>query len=206
MLLSIVEFFFPELVVGDEEMEDPKVLIMALFQIGLGLLEIVVYLATIVTFLLWLHRSYENLPAFGVRKNQLQYSSGWAVGSFFIPFASLVIPYRAIKELWRKSVPNTENFFSDPSPPPFFPLWWAVWLISNFANQIYFRVSWRTELAPEVSSLAGLLTAFLDLLAAILALMVVREIDRQQSANEKLMPGLVSPHPPRPPVLQPAAS
>lgn len=204
ILLFTVGFFFPQTVIGDEEIEDPQLLALALLQLGVGLLEVVVYLATIVMFLFWLHRSYENLPAFGVRKNELKYSSGWAVGSFFIPFVSLVVPYRAIKELWTRSVPNAGDLFSNQSPPGVFPVWWGVWLISNFANQIYFRVSWRTELSPEIESLVGMFTAFLDLLAAVLALMVVREIDRQQLANEKLYPGMVNPHPPPPPMLQPS--
>lgn len=204
ILLLTVGFFFSQTVIGDEEIEDPQVLVLALLQLGVGFLEVAVYLATIVMFLLWLHRSYENLPAFGVRKNELKYSPGWAVGSFFIPFVSLVVPYRAIKELWAKSVPYSGDLFSDQSPPAVFPLWWAIWLVSNFANQIYFRVSWRTELSPEIESLAGMFTSFLDLIAAILALMVVRQIDRQQLANEKLFPGMVSPLPPPPPVLPPA--
>jgi hypothetical protein len=203
MLLFTVEFFFPELVLGDEEIEDPKMLVIALFEIGLGLLEVIVYLATLVMFLLWLYRSYENLPAFGVRRNELKYSSGWAVGSFFVPFVSLVVPYRAMKELWTKSVPSSGDMFGNLSPPGFFPLWWAVWLASNFANQIYFRLSWRGDLTTEASSLVGLMTAFLDLLASILALMVVKEIDRQQLDSEKLIPTLFSHQPPPPPVLQP---
>lgn len=199
MFLFLIDFFFPQLATSEEEIESAQALVIALLQIGVGLLEIVVYLATLIVFLMWLYRSYQNLRAFGGR-NQLKYSPGWAVGSFFVPFVSLVVPYRAMKELWSRSVPNSGDFFGDQSPPGFFPLWWAVWLVSNFANQIYFRISWQTELSSEVSSLVGLLTAFLDLLAAILALMVVREIDRQQMASEKLIGTVAHPGPPPPPM------
>ena len=149
-------------------------------------MQVVVYVATIVAFLMWLYRSYENLPSFGVRRNNLKYSSGWAVGSFFVPFVSLVVPYRAVKELWNKSVPNSGEMFSDLGPPGFFPLWWAVWLVSNFANQIYLRLSWRGELTPETDAMLGVLTGILDILAAILALMVVREIDKQQTETREV--------------------
>lgn len=180
VLLALLQFFFPQLASTDEEITDPQVLIVALLQIGLGLGQIVVYIATVVTFLMWLYRSYENLPSFGVRQNTLKYSSGWAVGSFFVPFVSLVVPYRAVKELWNKSAPNSGEMFYDPGPPSFFPLWWAAWLVSNFADQIYFRLSWRDGLTPEVDAMMGVLTGILGIVAALLALMVVREIDRRQ--------------------------
>jgi hypothetical protein len=205
-LLSLVQLFFPELFpIGDEEINDPGVLVVALLELGLGLIYLVVYVATIVVFLMWLYRSYENLPSFGVRRNQIKYSSGWAVGSFFIPFVSLVVPYRAMKELWKKSLPNSSEMLSDVGPPGFFPLWWAVWLVSNFVNQIYFRLSWRGELTPEASGTIGVVSGILDILAAILAVMVVKEIDKQQTESAKLIPReFASSQPPPPPVLEPA--
>jgi hypothetical protein len=205
-LLSLLALFFPQLVpIDDEEINDPQVLAVAFLQLGLGLMQVAVYIVTIVAFLMWLYRSYENLPSFGVRRNNIKYSSGWAVGSFFVPFVSLVVPYRAMKELWNKSVPNSEEMFSDLGPPGFFPLWWAVWLVSNFANQLYFRLSWRGQLTAEVSATFGVLTGILDILAAILAIMVVREIDRQQTESAKLIPTrLMGSQPPPPPTLEPA--
>ena len=198
--ISLLEFFFPNLAPTGEEITDPGALAVALLELGLAVIEVAVYIATIVVFLMWLYRSYENLPSFGVRRNTLKYSSGWAVGSFFIPFVSLVIPYRAVKELWNKSVPNSGDLFSDLGPPGFFPLWWAAWLISNFASQTYLRLSWRNELSTEATAVFGIVTSILDIAAAVLAMMVVREIDRQQIESAKLIPGkLVSLGPPPPP-------
>ncbi len=196
----LLPVFFPTLAV-DEEISDPETLIVALLEVSVGLIGVIVYLATIVAFLMWLYRSYENLPSFGVGRNNIKYSSGWAVGSFFIPFVSLVVPYRAVKELWNKSVPNSGDMFSEGAPG-FFPLWWGVWLVSSFASQIYFRLSWREALTAEEDAALGVLTGILDILAAILALMVVREIDRQQTESAKLIPGeFKNTQPPPPPTL-----
>lgn len=186
-LISLLQFFFPQLAFAEEEINDPLLIVVGLLMLGLGVLQIVVYIATIVAFLMWLYRSHENLPSFGVRKNDLQYSSRWAVGSFFVPFVNLVVPYRAVKELWSKSVPRSLEMFGPPSPPPFFPLWWATWLISNFANNVYMRLSWRGSLTPEVDATLGLFTGMLDILAAIMAIMVVREIDKQQVESAQLI-------------------
>jgi hypothetical protein len=203
LLLSIVELLFPDLAPTGEEITRPEVLVVALLEIGLAIFEVLLYVATVVAFLLWLYRSHENLPSFGVRKNTLQYSSGWAVGSFFVPFVTLVVPYRAIKELWSKSVPNSAELFSQPSPPGFFPLWWGAWLLTNFAGQTYLRLTWGGKLSPQESALFGAVTSLLNILAAVLAIMVVREIDRQQLESAKLIPSeLLSPGlPPPPPVL-----
>jgi hypothetical protein len=200
LLFSIVELLYPTLATAEPETGEPVVLLFALLQLGLGLIQIVVYVATIVFFLMWFYRSHENLPSFGVARNTLKYSSGWAVGSFFVPFVSLVVPYRAMKGLWSKSIPNATEMFRDLSPPGFFPLWWAAWLVSNFANQIHLRLTLQGKLSSDVSATFGIVTAVLDILAAILALMVVQEIDKQQTESSKLIsPQALITQPPLPP-------
>ena len=204
ILISLLIFFFPDLAPVGDEMTEPSVVIVALLQLGLAIVQIIFYIGTIVLFLMWLYRSYENLPSFGVRQSTLKYSSGWAVGSFFIPFVSLVIPYRAMKELWNKSVPNSGDLFSSLSPPWFFPLWWFAWLVSNFLGQAELRLSWQEKLSPETSALLGVSASAFSLMAAVLAIMVVREIDRQQTASAMLIANeLMTPGPPPPPVLTP---
>jgi len=75
-LLSLLQLFSPELfTTGDEEINDAGVLVVALLELGLGLIYLVVYVTTIIIFLMWLYRSYENLPSFGVPRNRISYSS-----------------------------------------------------------------------------------------------------------------------------------
>jgi hypothetical protein len=200
--VSALGLFFP--VSETEEITDPVVLAVGLLEIGVGLLQIVVYIATVVVFLMWLYRAYENLPSFGIPRSDIKYSSGWAVGSFFIPFVSLVVPYRAVKELWNKSVPHAHRMFGDLSVPGFFPLWWAVWLISNFANQAHLRLEFRESITPETSYIFGIVTGLIDILSALLAIMVVREIENQQTESSKLISQQqMDPQPPAPPVFEP---
>lgn len=140
-LLSVLQLFSPELfTTGDEEISDAGVLVVALLELGLGLIYLVVYIATIVIFLMWLYRSYENLPTLEYPGTELVILRGWAVVSFFIPFVSLVVPYRAMRELWTKSLPNYNEMLSDPGPPAFFPLWWAAqFLKSNSLSLVVAR-------------------------------------------------------------------
>ena len=73
-----------------------------------------------VAFLMWTYRASQNLVAMGV---QLRYSSGWAVGCWFIPIISLFRPYQAMKEIWKRSHPNRY----DPDAL-LVDVWWALWL------------------------------------------------------------------------------
>ncbi len=51
----------------------------------------------------------------------------------------------------------------------------------------------------------GIVAGILDILAAILAIMVVKEIDKQQTESAKLIPReALSGQPPPPPTLEPA--
>lgn len=200
ILFSALELLWP----GDmfaEEFDNNLTLALALLVVGLAILQIIVYLATVIVFLMWLYRAHENLAAFGVPRHQLQYSSGWAVGSFFVPFVSLVIPYRAIRELWRKSVPQHTTMFGPLDPPAFFPIWWGFWIVSNIVDQIYFRMSWREDVSADASAILGLIGGVLGIVAALLAIKVVREIQRQQVESSKLVPDQPIFAPPAPPVF-----
>ena len=183
LVFYFIHYVAPDTVITDDS-TDPITIIIALMEGGVALFSVGVYIATIVFFLMWLYRANENLPAFGAASS---YSSGWAIGSWFIPFASLVIPYRATKELWNKSVPNTGTMFSDLSPPSVFPIWWTFWLLSNFASNAYLRLSFNEQLSAEVDAMLGALTSILSIVAALFAMRVVAEIDNKQTESASLI-------------------
>lgn len=187
-LFSIAQILWPGDMFGEDFENNPVMLLTALFTVLLAIIQLVVYIATVVVFLMWLYRAHENLAAFGVHKRQLQYSSGWAVGSFFVPFANLVIPYRAISEVWRKSLPNQESMFGEVSPPGFFPVWWGLWIATGILDQLYFRLSWREEVPSDATEAIGAIGSVLGIFAALMAVKVVREIQRQQVETSKAIP------------------
>ncbi len=45
---------------------------------AVAILKFVTYIATVVAFLMWIHRAYSNIPALGNTKQGLEYSPGWA--------------------------------------------------------------------------------------------------------------------------------
>jgi len=201
ILAEIGQLLFPEFSEGQELTDNPGGFV-ALFSYGaLTILGAVIFVLTVIAFLMWLHRSSSNLPEFGYWKSQ-GYSPGWAVGSFFVPIANLFMPYQAMKEIWKKSRPaNSESLSFSNSPPGFFPAWWAFWLTSNFATNIHFRMS-GAQAPREAAIIVGIVSEVLSIAAAGFAIEVIKEIDRRQEETIRhISPAGHFPAPPPPPVF-----
>ncbi len=52
-------------------------------------------IVTMILFLVWQHRAYSNLRPLGVPRPE--FSSGWVIGSWFVPFLNLVHPFQITK-------------------------------------------------------------------------------------------------------------
>lgn len=183
----------------DQEISDNPSGFLALALTGvLGLTAIAVYIATVVVFLMWLYRVSNNVAAFGATT---QHSSGWAIGSFFVPIMNLFVPYQAVREIWKKSEPNATDAFSyGVSPPGFFPAWWGFWIASNISSNAYFRMT-LAEAPVEASAMVGILSEVLSIAAAVFAIQVIKEIDRRQEERARNLQQ-VFPTPPPPPVFE----
>src|SRR6185437_9304082 len=59
-------------------------------------LQLLVLIGGAVAFLMWFYRVHKNLLA--LRAANLEYSPGWAVGGFFVPFLNLVRPMHVMRE------------------------------------------------------------------------------------------------------------
>lgn len=184
----------------DQEISDNPGGFVALALTGvLGLAAIGVYIATVVVFLMWLYRVSNNVAAFGKRT---QNSSGWAVGSFFVPIINLFVPYQSVKDIWKNSEPTGagDAFSYGVSPPGFFPAWWGFWIASNIASNAYFRMT-MAEAPLDASAMVGILSEILSIAAAAFAIQVVREIDRRQEESARNLQQAFPPPPP-PPVFE----
>ena len=163
---------------------------------GLGGLAALVGIALIVLWCMWQHRAQRNLPALGA--SGVRFTPGWAVGWWFIPFAWWAMPFNTVQELWKASDPQrgATDWKSAPTPV-LLVVWWVVWLalwvlaivaVSTVSasgqqfgeytpSQMVHRVSW------------GIWANIAHIVAGILALLVVREIDRRQRERRRLQTG-----------------
>jgi hypothetical protein len=168
-------------------------------QLLVGLATLGVYIITIILFLLWFHRVSCNLKPLGVRDQQ--HSPGWAVGSWFVPFANLFIPYRIAKELWLKSDNDTNEYgflTTESTVPGFFGVWWGFWVGSNIVQNAAARLSFRATSA-EMLSMAEWLSILGDALsigATIFVLRVIKDITARQEESAARRPNYGAPPPP----------
>lgn len=84
---------------GDRLISQPE--IFAVGAVAAGGIQLLAFLASVVTAALWLHRAHANLHDAGL--GGLNYSAGWATASFFIPFVNLYVPFASTRELWNRS-------------------------------------------------------------------------------------------------------
>ncbi len=79
-------------------------------------------LVTIVVFLIWFHRSRKNANALA---DSVKYSTGMAIGSWFIPFADAVMPFQIALGMWSKDSSGNKRSAGIPV------LWWAFFLVGG---------------------------------------------------------------------------
>ena len=145
----------------------------------LTILVILFQVATIVAWLVWQYRAVRRLHTLGIEG--LRFSPKAAVGWWLVPIANLVLVFQAMVELWKGSDPRARrvNWKSGPTPK-LLVAWWAALLAS--------RVISGTAGATAVvgSPRSGLLWAIpadlMTVVAAVLAIVVVRGIDTRLGA------------------------
>jgi hypothetical protein len=157
-------------------------------QVLAGLFGICVYLGLIVLVCIWLHRAAWNVRHFGATR--LEISPGMAVGWYFIPFANLVMPFRAMREIWLASH-DPANWRSEEVP--LLRTWWGLWLAANIAGNLSTRTYMRAETLEQLRAAewAGLGASALSLVGAIVFIRVVRYLGAAQAltAAASLPPG-----------------
>ena len=182
-------------IAAGEDVTREEIFTIAVLQLGTMLLRFFVFLATVVLFLRWLHRAYSNLPALGVRHPE--YSPRWAVGCFFVPYINLVRPYQIVGEIWRAGEPDsveddaTQFHFIQArsrSTPLIVKAWWRLYIAAGVAGYLAWCLSWGgNNSAADLVALNWIIEAayFFNLLAAILAILVIKNIDQMQEEKHQ---------------------
>jgi hypothetical protein len=202
LVIEGLSFAFPPLTEDQEVGDNPFGAALMLITLLDSVLELIIYLTTVVCFAAWLYRAYGNLRALSPSR-PINHTPTLAVGSFFIPFANLIIPYRAVKELWQKSGPPEEAIVSEPSPPVTFPIWWLFWILASIAGNIAMRASFDESVPMNNATVISMISSVLYIVAAVFAYLGVDAIDTRQEETSRLVRvGTFSVPPPPPTSLQ----
>jgi hypothetical protein len=153
----------------------------------IGLLQLLLYLGTVVAFLVWFRRAYSNLPALGAES--LRFSSGWAVGAWFVPFLNLVRPKQLADDIWRASDPTLPAqvgaAWKQQRVASLLHWWWALFIASNLVGWASLRLGLDATTPEELQTVSAVTLAgdFLDLPLTILALWMVAQVSRRQETR-----------------------
>jgi hypothetical protein len=180
LLGAVQGIAFPELA----GLEAPETDGHTVMLIGVGcqaLTYLFVYLVTVIVFGMFLHRSNRNARALGAQG--MEYTPGWTVGWYFVPFLNLVKPYHAVQEIYRATDPDADAYdWTRAYVPGLLPWWWGLWIVSNVLGALVGRLAMSSDatahaIAPWVDVLDGLL----DVALAAVAIVLVRRLaDRQE--------------------------
>jgi hypothetical protein len=143
-------------------------------------------LAAGILWLIWQYRGHANLRVFGV--GGLRFSAAWAVGWWLIPLINLAMPYLTVRELYKASDPDAGAIdWAAARAPLLLPLWWGAWLTRLVAGGIGAAVTSGVNtdsplrIAQEATRQGWLIVGDVAMVvAAFLAVLVVRAIDRRQ--------------------------
>ena len=105
-LLSVVQLFvFPDAAAAENPQTPWQIAV--LFGVGCeALVYLVVFLATVVVWAMFVHRSCANAHALGAVG--MEFTPGWAVGWYFVPFANLFKPGQVMQEIYRATDPAAD--------------------------------------------------------------------------------------------------
>ncbi len=169
--------------------EDPQTPLQVGVLLGVGcgaLLYLCVFLATAVVWSTFVHRCNANARALGVQG--MEFTPGWTVGWYFVPFANLFKPLQATKELFQATDPaaDARNWRFRPVPS-FVGWWWGVWVFSNVLGGVIGRLSLTSDPSALAFS-AGLevVDGLLDVVLCLLAIRVVRALAERQEQKARV--------------------
>ncbi|WP_329618537.1 DUF4328 domain-containing protein [Streptomyces sp. S465] len=165
-------------------------------------------LAIAVVWAIWFRRLRLNAEVFA--PGQHRFGSGWAAGSWFTPVVNLWFPKQIANDIWRASSPQGPHAVSRG----LLNGWWVTWIVALVANAIsglrynILRAKVESddysptpsEAKSDIESLHSILAfdmvaIMIFVAAAVLALLLVRQITAMQEQRASLPPQLAGPAP-----------
>lgn len=145
---------------------------------GASFLLLIVTLIGLPMWISWHYRAASNLQALGRSPKH----EPWAhVVWWFVPFANLILPYRATKDLAQLSEPD-DSEGEDEARWVYdnLPIWWGLFIVGNMVNNGTTRLELRGIELPALLSVSGLV------LSAASVLLYRRIIGRVSAAQQEL--------------------
>jgi hypothetical protein len=152
----------------------------------LWLVQLCVHLLGAAIFLAWFYRAYSNARTLGIPF--LRHDRGWAIAAWFIPIMALVWPKRMANDAWRASDPELPRNDVDWLKRPVAPivhLWWAAWLVANFAENAWGRLEPTTVDGLRGATVLAIVGEAAYMVAAVLCILFIRRLTAREEAKAR---------------------
>ncbi|MCB0737765.1 MAG: DUF4328 domain-containing protein [Bacteroidetes bacterium] len=142
-----------------------------------GIVYLVAYIISIVTFILWFRRAYYNLHQ---RVENLDQKDRMATISWFIPIVNLFGPYQIMKELYyRTQILFDSNDINQHQNlgTRYVRLWWALWIITGILGRVIAAQSRNATSITDLTNgtILDITQSILGIPLALLAIKVVKD-------------------------------
>jgi hypothetical protein len=157
----------------------------------IGITEIGLMVLSIVTFLIWVNQANKSLQHLGVEG--MNFTSGWAVGWFFIPIANLFRPYQVVQELWKGSDPETppddSTAWLQTPASALVGVWWGGELLSRMIGRVFNAQAKGAETLDQLSTSNTFAMGVegIDMVAAGVAIMLIIGIEKRLRLKAETM-------------------
>lgn len=143
----------------------------------IGIIYMIVFFVSAVTFIQWFRRAYYNLHQ---KIDNLSYGEGWAAGAWFVPILNLFRPYQIMKELFvetKKLLTQQGLGVSKNIVTSSLGLWWTLWILNNVIGQFVFRYSKNAETLDQLSimTIASMVANLVGIPLALVAIKVTKD-------------------------------
>ena len=129
----------------------------------------------------WIYRA--NLFARRMGADGMEYSPGWSIGWYFIPFANIWKPFDAFREIWN-ATRDPQNWKAQTTPS-ILRWWWFFWLVAAGLGNTSFRLALNAEGVDELIT-ANVVTQLSDVASIPLCLIfisMVKIVTRYQTTK-----------------------
>jgi len=151
----------------------------------------IVYILCAISFLRWTYKSSQITHLSGAQ--DLRFSPGWSVGWYFIPIAVLWKPFQAFKQIYQVSIQI--NNWKNVVIPSSLRWWWGLFILSNFINNILFRLYLDTWFQSELDGSGSLsdydliffvefVCSSLEIVCCLILIKILKGISYRYNSNE----------------------
>lgn len=110
----------------------------------IAVITFVSYIVSSILFLIWFYRAYDNLRK---RIENVEYSSGWSIGAWFVPIISLFRPFNIMTELNRKTdlIIKNRKIEIKKNRKSLIGWWWGLFIIDVYASNASLKIGLNAD-------------------------------------------------------------